>query len=160
LPMQFLRRFHGRLQESWDDLLLVFAPAADSSLPLARFVYELKGKITVKEDSGQRKAFAKWKAFEPPKNGKLSTMHTFGLSRADVWSIDPGRKSGSGSIDRAVAVAHFEASAALELKLEVLRDDRPPRHVTIRGWPSSPEKRHVLLQYATRLADAASVDVL
>lgn len=143
----FLRLFPSRWVEFWDDTRLRFAPAAEPTLPLARFIYEAK-KIKWIEENGERKAVAKWKAFEPPKSLKLSVMHTEGVARNSVWDIDPLRGS-----KLAIAAAHFHASDAISQGLDVLRDNRPPRHVTIRGWPSERYDRMAVIEHLAAVSE-------
>lgn len=153
MPDSFLTRSRLLLAESWDDALLVFARRADAELPLARFIFE-KRQLIQRIVDGVNTPLAKWKAFEPPRNLKLSVFETKEHARTSpgIWQLDPLRAG-----KPAIAAAHFWAKDAYNQHLEPRVDNRPAHHVTIRGWPKGEDKEYDRLAAATELAAAATV---
>ncbi|MGH9490223.1 MAG: hypothetical protein ACRD2F_02295 [Terriglobales bacterium] len=84
-------------------------------------------------------------------------MHTTGLSEPEVWEAArivlehrPDQQAVRGRAD-------FEAGAAIQEGLQVVRDDVPfPRHTAIAGWPAAGDEEKTRRQeMAKRLAQVA-----
>ncbi len=154
----FLKRSRSHWYEFWDDLRLRLTPVAPADLPIARFIYQKRHFTTVVED-GVRRPVAKAKAFEPPKNGKLSTMHTRELDRDVLWEIDP-RRPGQVALAAAHIVAEHAISQRLDVRMDDRLNDRPERHVTIRGWPpNTTDEKHERMAVMLYLANAAEIQL-
>lgn len=121
---------------------------------LARFALESKRLTTTG---------AKPKLFEPTKRFELSVFDVSGLLFEEILQLGidvakkqspPRRLHGWGEID--VAAVH-------KAGLQIERDDDPPRHANIVGWPDEVSKMHekqVLLVQAShpvRLDEPISV---
>ncbi len=95
--------------------------------------------------------------FDPGPGGALSCVHTTGLSEPEVWEAArivlehrPDQQAVRGRAD-------FEAGAAIQEGLQVVRDDVPfPRHTAIAGWPAAGDEEKTRRQeMAKRLAQVA-----
>ena len=114
---------------------------------LARFAVE-SGRLT--------NDLAKPKLFEPTLAGELSTFDVEGLTGTEVCKLGIGiakerekRLHGWGEIS---------CQQIGEAGLEIDRDNDPPRHVTIRGWPQSREERKQRQLKLASLANALKLD--
>jgi len=75
-------------------------------------------------------------AFEPPKNGELSTVHSTDLPNADIWNIGKLTFGSQAGRSRIYARADVPVRAFIEKKLHAIRDDDPfERHTSVIGWP-------------------------
>lgn len=91
-------------------------------------------------------------AFMPPPDKKLSCFVTTGLEPNEIWEIADRAITGRpvyGSADIGTREIHDEG-------LVVERDDVPPRHVNILGWPAEKDAQKEIAQ---ALAAAATLRV-
>ena len=103
--------------------------------PISRFVFDSRHFSTV-----DRKA--KPKAFEP-KNNCVSVLRAIGLTDAEVWDwavtyVEPER----GKACR--ARADLTVVSVRRLILDLVRDEPPPRHANIVGWPDDKSAQKLL----------------
>lgn len=86
----------------------------------------------------------------PSADGQLSVFDTENLKDESVWRI--GRDV---AIDRTIhARADIATSAAVAQGLNLVRDEPPPRHRSLNGWPPASQKEDQKL-IAMELAAAA-----
>jgi len=140
--MRFLQRLRSRFA-SWfktaknprsvereTDRILVPHELAAGEL-VSRFIYS-KRKMT--RASGRVKP----EAFDPPRDGRLSVVHSTGLADGEIWEIgtltlgtQPGRDTIYGRAD--VPVGCF-----VSRRLRAILDNDPfLRHTSVVGWPES-----------------------
>jgi hypothetical protein len=121
----------GQLAEHKDKTPVATRELTSSEL-VARFIYSQRQMI---KSQGRPKPAV----FEPPKDDKLSVVHSTGLSDSEVWDIgrlhalvnQPGRDKICGRADLPVKVL-------IDRKLRAIRDDNPfQRHTSVIGWPES-----------------------
>lgn len=116
----------------------------DPNTPLARFI-KLRDHIR----SDAKGQFVFWRAFSPPRDMALSVFEISGLDDLEVERLGDDTVStddlphlGFGAILVGVIIRNG---------LVADRDDSPPRHTSISGWPPKGEIKKV----AMRLAEAA-----
>ena len=74
----------------------------------------------------------------PPPDLELSTFNVDGIDAPQIWKLGRDVLDASpntslyGRADLSVSVVHKQ-------KLRAIRDDEPPRHVVIIGWPTMPD---------------------
>lgn len=98
-------------------------------------------------------------AFMPPPDLQLSVYLVTDMLADAVWDVGKGvlaqhrqpRLYGRADID--VAAVHAQ-------KLKAFRDDDPPRHVSVLGWPSYSDGKDLLKSIAQELARVASLTLL
>lgn len=119
---------------------------------LARFLFSQK-------HFKQTQSRATPDAFMPPKDLQLSVSLISGLLANAVWDLGKGVLAQHpqphlyGRADINVAAVHAQ-------KLKAFRDDDPPRHVNVVGWPSYSEGKDVIKSIAQELARAATLTLL
>lgn len=79
------------------------------------------------------------RAFMPPQDLELSTFNIDRLSVDEIWSIGDRVGAEQASGKTVLGRADLLAKSVYDVDLRPVRDDRPPRHVVIVGWP---EKAH------------------
>jgi hypothetical protein len=98
-------------------------------------------------------------AFMPPPDLQLSVYLITDMSADDIWGVEKGvltqhpKPRLYGRADINVGVVHAQ-------KLKAFRDDDPPRHVNVVGWPSYSDGKDLLKSIAQELARAASLTLL
>lgn len=95
----------------------------------------------------------------PPPDLQLSVYLITDMSADDIWGVGKGVLTQHpqlrlyGRADINVGVVHAQ-------KLKAFRDDDPPRHVNVVGWPSYSDGKDLLKSIAQELARAASLTLL
>jgi hypothetical protein len=95
----------------------------------------------------------------PPPDLQLSVYLITDMSADDIWGVEKGvltqhpKPRLYGRADINVGVVHAQ-------KLKAFRDDDPPRHVNVVGWPSYSDGKDLLKSIAQELARAASLTLL
>lgn len=88
----------------------------------------------------------------PPSDGKLSIFDTENLDENSIWRVGQ-----NVAIDRTLrARADIMTSVVEAQGLSLLKDEPPPRHRNLVGWPPSTQKEDQKL-IAMELASAASL---
>jgi hypothetical protein len=98
-------------------------------------------------------------AFMPPPDLRLSVFLVSRLTEGEVWTLGAGvlnqhpqpRLYGRADIRVAIVQNH---------KLKALRDNDPPRHVNVVGWPSYADGKALIKSLAQELARAAKLNLL
>jgi hypothetical protein len=98
-------------------------------------------------------------AFMPPLDLKLSVYLVTSLSTPEIWML------GKGVLDehrqpRLYGRADVRVAAVQGQKLKAIRDDDPPRHVNVTGWPSYVDGKDLLKSIAQELARASTLNLL
>jgi len=95
----------------------------------------------------------------PPKDLQLSVSLITDLLADAIWDLGKGvlaqhpQPQLYGRADINVAAVHGQ-------KLKAFRDDDPPRHVNVVGWPSYSEGKDLIKSMAQELARASSLTLL
>ena len=97
--------------------------------------------------------------FMPPPDLQLSVFLITSLSASEIWAVGKQvldqhpqpRLYGRADVHVAVIRGH---------KLKALRDDQPPRHVTVTGWPSYADGKDLIKSIAQELARASTLTLL
>ena len=111
--------------------------------------YAVEGK-RVTEDQ------AKPKLFEPTRTGELSTFDVGGLSCKEICELGiPVAKERKKNLH---GWGEISCKQIKEAGIEIDRDNDPERHVTIRGWPMTPEDRKLKQLQLARIAYAVKLD--
>src|SRR5262249_13310164 len=98
-------------------------------------------------------------AFMPPTDLKLSVYLTTGVPETEIWSlgravlVEHPKPRLYGRADVSVEAIHHQ-------KLKAFRDDDPPRHVNVTGWPSYDLGKDFVKSTAQELARASSLTLL
>lgn len=98
-------------------------------------------------------------AFMPPTDLKLSVYVVTDLSDTAVWDLGRGVLSQHPQ-PRLYGRADVTVGAVHDQKLKAFRDDDPPRHVNVVGWPSYSDRKDLLKSIAQELASGASLTLL
>jgi hypothetical protein len=99
--------------------------------PIARYLFE-KGHYS------SEKAEVKYRAWMPPKNKLKSVYRIVGLSEAEIWQI--GKEQVEPEIGHSIlARADVGVRAIVELGLQIVPSEPPPRHANVTGWPDQKE---------------------
>jgi hypothetical protein len=95
----------------------------DSQETLSRYIYS-KNHFRISDHT------AKYSAFLPPADRRLSVFKIAGLREDEIWQIgsDLRMQTLLGRADIGTAVVYITG-------LEIESDNNPPRHCTIVGWP-------------------------
>jgi hypothetical protein len=93
---------------------------------LSRFILE-RSKIS----AGQPNL----RAFLPPPDLQLSTYNTDDLALQEIWQIGDVVRVEQHK-ETLYGRADLLAQSVYDAKLRPIRDDQPPRHVTVVGWPN------------------------
>lgn len=94
---------------------------------------------------------------EKEKVWETSVFEVSGLRDDGVWQIARVHLMAGMTNRTLYGGAFIEASAIGEQGLAIYRDDNPPRHGAIRGWPDSESERKLR---ALRLAESATLQLL
>jgi hypothetical protein len=86
----------------------------------------------------------------PPRDLKLSTFVTTGLEPSEIWELGDQAIVGRSTYGS----ADIEAQAVASEGLGIERDDSPPRHANIVGWPREKDAQKEIAQ---SLAAAATL---
>jgi hypothetical protein len=98
-------------------------------------------------------------AFMPPLDLKLSVYQITNLPEMDIWTLGRGvlrehpQPRLYGRADVRVGVVHDQ-------KLKAIRDDNPPRHVNVVGWPNYADGKDLMKSLAQQLAKSAQLHLL
>lgn len=107
--------------------------------PLARFIYERKGRIA--------HGMAKPKAFLPDNNGETSVFRTIDLDSLHIRNL-----SASAQPKAPLAVATIKAKFVYGIGLIIDPNNKPYRHANIVNWPNDKYERKdlalALMQHA------------
>lgn len=95
----------------------------------------------------------------PPPDLKLSVYLVTNLPENEVWTL------GKSVLDqhpqpRLYGKADVRVEAVQEQELKAFRDDDPPRHVNVVGWPSYADGKDLLKSLAQQLAKSAKLTLL
>ncbi len=95
----------------------------------------------------------------PPRDGRLSVFDTESLSENEVWRIGEEVAVERFEVTQAqptlYARADISSEAVTRRRLRVLKDEPPPRHRSIEGWPTDAKEDQKLI--AIELAADASL---
>jgi hypothetical protein len=85
------------------------------------------------------------RAFEPPPDLKLSVFRIDGLDEKKIWEI--GLHDARGPSNRTLhARGDVTVAIVKGVSLHARREEPPPRHAVINGWPASKDHRMSLAQ--------------
>jgi len=90
----------------------------------------------------------------PPSSLLLSVFVTDGLSTTEIHEHGERHAPRQGEPPKAYGV--IAAQAVLHQKLRIDRDDNPPLHANVIGWPNEKSERKSIAQH---LAAAASLHI-
>jgi hypothetical protein len=116
-----------------------------ASEPAARFIFS-------KSHFSRTSRRVKPRALEPPEDDlELSVFRTHGLSSERIWDL--GTRFATGLSHRSIhARADFPFAEAFACALSARRDEPPPRHAVLHGWPTGKDARmSVAQQLAARV---------
>lgn len=114
--------------------------------PLTRFIFS-RSHFNVPKNR------VKHQAFLPPTDLKLSVFRIEGLTDGEVWQIGEGLEAERD--DHLHARADLASDAVVTVGLSAIRDEPPPRHANIIGWPPDDKDSRKIL--AMELAAVASL---
>lgn len=98
-------------------------------------------------------------AFMPPPDLKLSVYVVTDLPDTAAWDL--GRDVlNQHPQPRLYGKADINVGAVHTQQLKAFRDDDPPRHVNVVGWPSYSDGKDLLKSIAQELARSASLSLL
>lgn len=83
---------------------------------------------------------ANHRAFLPPPDLELSTFNIDGLDSGQIWAIGDNVRAEQAK-ERLYGRADLSAKAVYDASLRPVRDNHPPRHVVILGWPDKAEHK-------------------
>jgi len=116
---------------------------ADATETLARYIYS-KNHYKASDRT------VKYAAFVPQKdNNRLSVFRISGLEENEIWKIAKDLRA-----QPLLARADIQATSVFEASLAIERDDTPPGHANIVGWP---EKDAEIKLKAVTLAEKANL---
>ncbi len=116
-------------------------PSISLSENLSRFIFKRKH---IRNDKGH------WRAFEPPRNLRMSVFRTSDISEEEIWNFGENvaaerGKPLNGRVD--ITVLSVKNNG-----LDVDPDASPSRHANIINWP---ERKEEQMEIAMRLAAAS-----
>lgn len=117
---------------------------------LARYATE-RGRF--RSDGG-----VKPKLFEPNRKLELSVFYIDGLERARIRDIGVAVAERHPSARRLHGWGEIAASDVASAGLRTARDDTPPRHANVVGWPEDAAERKLKAQILARAARAVRLD--
>jgi hypothetical protein len=104
--------------------------------PLARYLFHAS------QFTSER---VKARAFEPPVDLRLSVFRTRELSEPRRWEL--GRRFATSVKNKTLrGRADLSVSAVSRFSLRTLRDEPPPRHAVVTGWPDTKDARMSVAQ--------------
>ena len=113
-----------------------------SSENLSRFVFK---KTHIRSNNEVH-----WRAFDPPRNLRLSVFRTSDISEEEIWTYGENI-----AIQRAKPLegrADITMSSIKYTELDVIADASPSKHANIVNWP---QKKDEKMEIAMRLADVS-----
>lgn len=108
----------------------------DPNEDIARFAPERSYfKHNPNKSPGQDSYTPKWKAFQPTRTGRqTSVFYVSGVLESDIWEI--GRREVALPLGKNLyGRVQIKAQVIFHERLKIVVDDRPPRHANIVGWP-------------------------
>ncbi len=98
-------------------------------------------------------------AFMPPPDLKLSVYQITNLPDVQIWTL--GRNVlQQHPQPRLYGRADVRVGGVHDQKLKAVRDDDPPRHVNVVGWPNYADGKDLVKSLAQQLAKSAKLDLL
>jgi hypothetical protein len=98
-------------------------------------------------------------AFMPPPDLNLSVYQITSLPEDEIWTL--GRNVLQVHPQpRLYGRADVRVEAVQEQKLKAIRDDDPPRHVNVVGWPNYADGKDLMKSLAQQLAKSAKLYLL
>lgn len=95
----------------------------------------------------------------PPPDLKLSVYQITNVPDVEVWTL--GRVVlQQHPQPRLYGRADIPAGALHDQKLKAVRDDDPPRHVNVVGWPDYAQGKDAIKSLAQQLAKSAKLSLL
>lgn len=91
------------------------------------------------------------KAFEPPPDNELSVYRTLRLTEDGIWALGElhvARTRGKTLKGRATVMTQ----EVVNLRLDVVPDNKPCRHAFVGGWPREKSARMALAQHLAAVA--------
>ena len=90
---------------------------------------------------------AKPKAFEPPRDRRLSLFRVTGMTENAIWKlgrrhVEPERKK------RVLGRAAISVEQVRKVGLSLMPDDLPCRHANVEGWPEKDEVMSLMQELA------------
>jgi hypothetical protein len=98
-------------------------------------------------------------AFMPPPDLKLSVYQITSLPAVEIWTLGRGVLQQHPQ-PRLYGRADVRVGAVHDQKLKAIRDDDPPRHVNVVGWPSYGDGKDLMKSLAQQLAKSAKLELL
>ncbi len=116
-------------------------PSISLSENLSRFIFK---RQHIRNNKGH------WRAFEPPRNLRMSVFRTSDISEEEIWNFGENvaterGKPLNGRVD--ITVLSVKNNG-----LDMYPDASPSRHANIINWP---ERKEEQMEIAMRLADAS-----
>ncbi len=112
---------------------------------LARFAFE-SGRLT--------HSIAKPKLFEPNRALELSVFAVAGLDAEDIGKLGIGAAFRHATARRLYGWGELNEADVRDVGLSVVRDDAPPRHANVVGWPSERGARKLIMIEMARRSEA------
>ena len=103
---------------------------------LARFAFE-SGRLT--------HSIVKPKLFEPNRALDLSVFVVGGLHASDIGKLGIGTAFRHATARRLYGWGELNESDVRDVGLRIVRDDSPPRHANIVGWPGDRSVRKLIM---------------
>jgi hypothetical protein len=98
-------------------------------------------------------------AFMPPADLQLSTFLTTGMTAAGIWEL--GKETlALHPQPRLYGRAQLDVGVIKSQRLRALRDDDPPRHVNVVGWPTYADGKDLIKTIAQELARHSHLELL
>lgn len=120
-------------------------PPLDGATPVARFLF--------KKDFSSKKGTVKYRAIVPQDGHDATSIFRIdGLSDLETRRLGDERVGKLRNRD-VKARTVFDRARANTAGLDVVADDRPPRHANLVGWPVSKEERISRAQELLKLAE-------
>ena len=95
----------------------------------------------------------------PPLDLNLSVYQITGLGDDEIWTL--GRNVlQEHPQPRLYGRADVRVGAVHDQKLKAIRDDDPPRHVNVVGWPNYADGKDLMKSLAQQLANSAKLALL
>ncbi len=98
-------------------------------------------------------------AFMPPPDLKLSVYQITNISDIEIWTLGQNVLQQHPQ-PRLYGKADVHVRAVHRQKLKAVRDDDPPRHVNVTGWPSYGTGKDLIKSMAQELARASTLNLL
>jgi len=95
----------------------------------------------------------------PPPDLKLSVYQITNLLDDEIWALG-GNVLEQHPQPRLYGRADVPVEAVQNQKLKAIRDDDPPRHVNVVGWPNYADGKDLMKSLAQQLAKSAKLNLL